>query len=158
MIAARALFVVALLWAGAADAQNVYRWTDANGKVHYGNEPPAGVKARSEVRERINSYAGPPQVQSSAAAPAKGKTSAAAPSGTVVMYATSWCGYCAQARAHFAQKGIRYVEHDVEKSAAANAEFRNLGGRGVPLIVFGLERMNGFSPDRFDAMLARASR
>ena len=148
MIAARALFVVALLWAGAADAQIVYRWTDANGKVHYGNEPPAGAKARSEVRERINSYAGPPQVQSSAAAP----------SGTVVMYATSWCGYCAQARAHFAQKGIRYVEHDVEKSAAANAEFRNLGGRGVPLIVFGRERMNGFSPDTFDAMLARASR
>jgi glutaredoxin len=148
MTAARVLLLVALLWAGASVAQNLYRWTDANGKVHYGNELPAGAKTPNEVRDRINTYSGPPQVQPSSAVAA----------GQVVMYATSWCGYCAQARAHFARKGIRYVEYDVEKSAAAKAEFKRLGGRGVPLILYGRERMNGFSPGSFDAMHARASR
>lgn len=76
----------------------------------------------------------------------------------VVMYATSWCPYCAKARAYFARAGIAYVEHDVEKSASANAEFKRLGGRGVPLILVGRERMNGFSEQGFEDMLARASR
>ena len=76
----------------------------------------------------------------------------------VVMYATSWCPYCAKARAYFARKGIAYVEYDIEKSAAVNAEFKRLGGRGVPLILVGKEKMSGFSERGLDAMLARAGR
>jgi glutaredoxin len=76
----------------------------------------------------------------------------------VVMYATSWCPYCAQARAYFARAGIAYVEHDVEKSARANAAFKRLGGRGVPLIVVGREKLNGFSEQGFEHLLAHAAR
>lgn len=82
----------------------------------------------------------------------------AAAAGPVVMYATSWCPYCAKARAYFGRKGIAYTEYDVEKSPTANAEFRRLGGRGVPLILVGREKMSGFSEAGFDALLARASR
>jgi glutaredoxin len=76
----------------------------------------------------------------------------------VVMYATSWCPYCAQARAYFKESGIAYVEHDVEKSASAKAEFKRLGGRGVPLIVVGREKLNGFSEQVLEALLAHAAR
>jgi len=76
----------------------------------------------------------------------------------VVMYATSWCPYCAKARAYFAQSGIAYVEHDVEKSATARAEFKRLGGRAVPLIVVGREQMNGFSEVGFEFLMTRAAR
>ena len=31
----------------AAQAQQMYRWTDKNGKVHYGQNPPAGVAAKA---------------------------------------------------------------------------------------------------------------
>lgn len=82
----------------------------------------------------------------------------AAAAGPVVMYATSWCPYCAKARAYFGRKGIAYTEYDVEKSPTANAEFKRLGGRGVPLILVGREKMSGFSEQGFDALLARASR
>jgi glutaredoxin len=82
----------------------------------------------------------------------------AAVAGPVVMYATSWCPYCAKARAYFGKKGIAYTEYDVEKSPSAKAEFRRLGGRGVPLILVGREKMSGFSEEGFDALLARASR
>lgn len=90
-------------------------------------------------------------------APAVPRTQAAA-AGPVVMYATSWCPYCAKARAYFGRKGIAYTEYDVEKSPTANAEFKRLGGRGVPLILVGREKMSGFSEEGFDALLARASR
>lgn len=132
----------------------IYRWTDEKGRVVYGNEPPSSTKA-SVVQDRINSYGGTPQVQR---APASPKPAAASPAGAVVMYATSWCKYCAQARSYFTRKGIAYVEHDVEKSAAANAEFKRLGGRGVPLIVYGGDTMRGFSEPSFEAFIARKPR
>lgn len=72
----------------------------------------------------------------------------------VVMYATDWCPYCARARAHFRKHGIDYVEFDIEKSASARAQHQRLGGRGVPLILVGERRMNGFSEARFDAVYA----
>lgn len=80
------------------------------------------------------------------------------PSQPVVMYATSWCPYCAKARAYFTRNRIAYVEHDVEKSAAARAEFRRLGGRGVPLILVGRERLDGFDELAFEFALQKASR
>jgi len=146
--------MMALLAAGSAAAQGIYRWTDENGKVQYGTNPPASAKAR-EVRDRVNSYSGPVEVQR-APAPAPGKSAVAA--AQVVMYATSWCGYCAQARAYFAKKGIAFVEHDVEKSAAANADFKRLGGKGVPLIVYAGYTMSGFNEQGFESLVARAKR
>jgi glutaredoxin len=76
----------------------------------------------------------------------------------VVMYATDWCPYCARARAHFRRNGIDYVEYDIEKSASARAEHKRLGGRGVPLILIGEQRMDGFSETRFDALYAPSRR
>ena len=74
----------------------------------------------------------------------------------VKMYATSWCPYCARARAYFAKRGVAYTEVDVEKSAEGRAEFRRLGGRGVPLIVVGDQRMNGYSEARLAQLLGAA--
>jgi glutaredoxin len=63
----------------------------------------------------------------------------------VRMYATDWCPFCEKARAFFKRHGIPYVEHDIEKSPGANAEYRRLGGRGIPLIFVGERRVNGFN-------------
>ncbi|MBX3664522.1 MAG: glutaredoxin family protein [Burkholderiales bacterium] len=68
----------------------------------------------------------------------------------VVMYATSWCPYCQQARNYFRQQGIPYVEHDIEKDAAARRDYRAFGGRGVPVIFVDKRRMNGFSISGFE--------
>ena len=80
------------------------------------------------------------------------------PAQPVVMYATSWCPYCAKARAHFARTGTAYTEYDIEKSADARAEFKRLGGRGVPLILVGNEKMAGFNELAFESLLVRAGR
>lgn len=92
-----------------------------------------------------------------AAAPAHAETVAPSPP-RVVMYATDWCGYCARARAYFEENGIAYTELDIDKSHAAHAQFKRLGGRGVPLILVGRERVNGFSELAFEFALQKASR
>lgn len=40
--------------ASAVGAQQIYRWTDENGKVHFGNQPPAGTKDL-EAKDRAKS-------------------------------------------------------------------------------------------------------
>jgi mycoredoxin len=75
----------------------------------------------------------------------------------VKMYATSWCPYCAKARAYFARRGIAYVEVDIEKSREGRAEYDRLGARGsIPVILVGPRRMNGFSEARLSQLLAEA--
>jgi hypothetical protein len=43
-----------LLLASAAPAQGVYKWVDANGKVHYGSQPPTTEKAPEPVKLHNN--------------------------------------------------------------------------------------------------------
>lgn len=68
----------------------------------------------------------------------------------VVMYATSWCPYCQQARNYFREQGIPYFEYDIEKNAEARQACKAFGGRGIPVIFVGKRRMNGFSVAGFN--------
>ena len=63
----------------------------------------------------------------------------------VHLYATDWCGYCKATRAFFEANGIRYTEHDIEKSSDALLTHRKLGGNGVPLVVIGDEVIKGYN-------------
>jgi hypothetical protein len=42
----RYLLALLIVAAGAAQAQQLYRWTDKDGKVQYGQNPPPGVAAK----------------------------------------------------------------------------------------------------------------
>lgn len=67
--------------------------------------------------------------------------------GGIVLYATEWCGYCQLTRELFAANGIDYVEYDIEKSPERNREYRELGGRGVPLVNVAGTVIHGYAPD-----------
>ena len=67
--------------------------------------------------------------------------------GGIVLYATEWCKYCEKTRELFAENGIAYVEYDIEKSPERNREYRQLGGRGVPLVNVGGTVIHGYAPD-----------
>ncbi|NHC45656.1 mycoredoxin [Motilibacter aurantiacus] len=56
----------------------------------------------------------------------------------VVMYSTTWCGYCRRLKSAMDRAGIAYSEVDIEQDAAA-AEFVmgvNGGNRTVPTVRF----------------------
>lgn len=70
----------------------------------------------------------------------------------VIMYATSWCGYCRKARNYFKANNIVFTEYDIEKDKRAKKQYDAMGGRGVPVILVGKQRMNGFSVSGFKRM------
>lgn len=121
----------------------IYKWTDAQGRVHYGDNPADTVQAE-KVTVEINSYE---HVSYDAV-----DSSQAVDSRKVIMYSTSWCGYCKQARRYFQQQGIAFTEFDIEKDRGAKRRYDKLGGRGVPVILVGEKRMNGFSVQGFQRL------
>lgn len=125
---------------------DVYRWTDEHGHIHFGDKPPAGTTTE-QVEIRINTYTSPQIV--SRPAERRAKVEGRKP---VVMYSASWCGVCKRAMAYFKAKDIPYQDYDVENSAKGRADFKRLGGRGVPIILVGDARMNGYSPAHFERL------
>lgn len=59
---ARALVLIVLLTASAIAAAQIYRWTDEQGRVHYGSQPPPGQKAES-VKQQPSGSATPQDMQ-----------------------------------------------------------------------------------------------
>lgn len=78
----------------------------------------------------------------------------------VVMYSTSWCGYCRRARSYFTQKKIEFVEKDIEQdSEAAREMMQKVGGRsGVPVIDIDGTIIQGFDVYGIENALARRSK
>ena len=75
----------------------------------------------------------------------------------IEIYTTSRCPYCRQAKAYMDERGIEYLEKNVEEDLELRKEFRARGGRGVPyLFVYG-EPMRGFDAARFEKLRAQGT-
>lgn len=124
----------------------IYQWKDANGVIQFGDRPPPSKKVK-RIELEINSYE---SVTVETFVPFKNNRPSRGKS--VVMYSTSWCGYCKKARIYMKSKSIPFKEYDIEKSAKARRDYDKLNGRGVPVLLIGNKRMNGFSINRFKAL------
>lgn len=73
----------------------------------------------------------------------------------VVIYTTSWCGWCDKTRKWLDAKGVTYVDKDVERDEEAADEMRRLagGGAGVPVVVIDGEVIRGFNQSRMEQLL-----
>ncbi|MBT2971931.1 MAG: hypothetical protein B6D72_03085 [gamma proteobacterium symbiont of Ctena orbiculata] len=122
---------------GSVSADAIYQWRDENGKIHFGDRPPATEESKP-VTVKPNLYQAP-----------KYKSITASGREKVVMYSTKRCGYCKKARRYFKRNAIPYVEYDVETSQKGRRDYKKLGGKGVPIILVGKRRLNGFSEAGF---------
>lgn len=135
-------FIVCVLCFSADMAcAGVYKWVDENGKVHFSDRVPGGAQAE---QVKIRTYSGPAEVSND---------SSQTNSRGIRLFTTSWCGVCKKAKTYLQQKGIAFTEYDVEKSVFGKSEYKRLRGTGVPIILVGKKRMNGFSPVRLDQLL-----
>lgn len=124
-------------------AAEINKWKDVYGKIHFGDRPPSNVEIE-RVTIKINSYTAPPIVDTLKADFGQSKT--------LIIYVTSWCPYCKRARKYFRSKQIRFKEYDVETSAKGRRDYKRLKAPGVPLILYGQEKMVGFDEAGFDEM------
>ncbi|MCU7838810.1 MAG: DUF4124 domain-containing protein [Candidatus Thiodiazotropha sp. (ex Troendleina suluensis)] len=133
------LLILAGIGANLSVADAIYRWRDEDGKVHFGDRQPAYVESES-VTVKPNVYHSPSiEKLSHGSASNEG----------VVMYSAKWCGYCKKARKYFKSHSIAYEEYDVESSAKGKRDYKKLGASGIPIILVGTRRLNGFSEASF---------
>ena len=62
----------------------------------------------------------------------------------IVMYSTSWCPYCARARALLQHKGVQFEDIDIEAQPQRRQEMQDRSGRRtVPQIFIGNHHVGG---------------
>jgi glutaredoxin-like YruB-family protein len=71
----------------------------------------------------------------------------------ITLYSARNCPHCRRARQYLEHKGLRFQELDVERNARAQKAFARLGARGVPVILIGETRIDGFDRRRLDQAL-----
>lgn len=74
----------------------------------------------------------------------------------VVMFGATWCGYCAANRRIFAERGVQYVEIDIDRDPGALAFMqKTLGSPGVPTTVLGTRLIPGFSAPELELAIQK---
>lgn len=144
------LALALVLAAGLAQAQlgqpHLFKWTDANGKVHYTDQPPP-PSARQIERKNLS------------AANTDGlpfELAEAVRNNPVTLYTTPKCPPCDQARAMLARRGVPYSEKIVA-TAEDLARLRQAGGeQTLPFLTIGRMKQSGFEPGAWDAALTAA--
>lgn len=156
-----ALFVVFFLTPMAALSSEIYKWVDDNGRVHYSDKAPTDESSKNieplVLEPKINTIksvdvTASDFLESAARVREQREKQKAAKDKRVVMYSTTWCGVCKSARKYFQANNIPFSEYDVETSERGRRDYARLKGRGVPIILVGKKRMNGFSSARFQKM------
>ena len=71
----------------------------------------------------------------------------------VVIYTTSECPYCKQAKQFLARKGVPFREVNIDMSLTGKDDFNRLGGSGVPLIMVGDHKIQGFNQEALERLL-----
>lgn len=127
----------------------IYKWTDKNGVIHYSENKPEEIiveefQLKSYSAVTIEETKGTIDTE-----PNDKKASWKRPK-KVVMYSAEWCGACKQAKKYFSKNNISYTNYDVEKNESAKRRYKKMGAKGVPVILVGKQRMNGFSVAGFN--------
>jgi len=143
-----------------ASAEAVYKAVGPDGEITYSDKPPA-ERARTTTLEFRNLPSSPLPTQvlrfrEQLEKSAESRISAArAPrAGNVALFTASWCGHCKRAKAHLASAQINYVEYDIEHVDGMRAFIGAGGSGGVPLLVAGDRRVQGYSSAAYEQLAA----
>jgi len=142
-----------------------YQYTDDRGNVVISDHPPQGRDAK-EKQLRDDGISWSSRGEADIPASAKGQPPAGEMNGkpdlsavTVVMYRTSWCGYCKQAASYVRSLGARLVEYDIDKDPDRKAEMKQKSGgsTGVPLLDTDGTIIRGYAPQAIRAAMEKSA-
>ena len=152
MTRAIVLFVIALSAVGVS-AQQMYRWTDENGRVHITDTPPPrGAKGVQKSR----GAAAPATAQEGAGQQSYDLT-LAMKEYPVSLYTSPMCkDACQKARDHLNKRGVPFREIQVW-DIDSNEELKRISGSSqVPTVVVGTSVQKGYEITAFDELLDSA--
>jgi glutaredoxin len=146
----------------AIHADTVYRSVGPDGKVTYSPRPPADGKIdKTLVFENLPSSPLPDSVLRHRRELMKSVNQRLADAGKanraqLAFFMAQWCGYCKQAKRYLAEKGIRHAEYDIDTAEGMRAFVEAGEVRGIPVMLFNGQRVQGFSRGAYDALFASA--
>jgi glutaredoxin-like YruB-family protein len=72
----------------------------------------------------------------------------------VVVYTTSWCGWCRKTLAFLDQRGVTYENRNIEEDEMWREELiEKTGGTSIPVVEIDGEIVRGYDPQRMAALL-----
>ena len=151
----RYLLLMLFISTSGLSMAEIYKWVDANGKVHFSDKAPDNKNVETVDEQQLASRASSYTQAEIKLLPAD--SFAYRKHQKLIMYTTSSCGYCAKARKYFAKQSIPFKEKNIETSEKYNREFKKIGGKGVPVILWGKNKMNGFSVEKFERMYEKST-
>ena len=73
---------------------------------------------------------------------------------TITLYNKPGCGQCMFTKKFLEKNQITFIEKDIQKSAQALEEVKNLGYASLPVVVIdGQESFSGYQSDRLQALV-----
>lgn len=72
------------------------------------------------------------------------------------LYSAPGCGHCRQLKAHLQRLKVPFQEFDISRNRRAQSDFQRLGARGVPVLLIGDQRLDGYHPQRLEKLLRNA--
>lgn len=135
------------LAAGPSAAQQLYRWVDKEGGVHYTQSPPPPGAAKSLQQRKLSASV----VETSGASYAMQMATRNFP---VALYVQAGCGApCQDAQNHLKKRGVPFREVSVS-SAAEIEELKKIAGSfQVPVMTVGSQALLGFEPGQWKSAL-----
>ncbi|CAG0986133.1 hypothetical protein BURK2_02121 [Burkholderiales bacterium] len=134
-----------LLVAVSAQGQQMYRWTDAEGRVHYSDQPPPkdakNVQAKNLGANIVETDALPYATQ------------VARRRNPVTLYVFDCGDVCSQARNLLRSRGVPFNEVDTRQQANLEKLKALTGGTDVPVLVVGDTVVNGYETGRWQTAL-----
>ena len=141
------LLSLALLATGA-DAQNLYRWVDKSGKVHYSDQPPP-----KEIKKVDQPRLGTSTIETSGLPYGAQQAARDFP---VTLFTSSDCkAECDTARAFLRKRGIPFSESAVATSDDTAAFKKRFGSDNVylPSMTVGSQKQQGFEEGAWNSLL-----
>jgi glutaredoxin len=156
-----AVCVLSISLAISAAAETVYKAVGPDGEITYSDKPPTDKARTTNTLEFRNLPSSPLPAhvlrfreQLEKSAESRIKAARAPRAGDVALFSASWCGHCKRAKAHLAADQIAYVEYDIESVEGMRAFIGAGGSGGVPLLVAGERRIQGYSAPAYDRLVA----
>lgn len=138
------------LAASSVCAQQMYRWVDKDGKVHYTQTPPPPGAAKS-VQSRVTPGA------AAGASTLPFVTQLAAKNYPVTLYTSPECAEpCKEARDLLAKRGVPHRAVEVSDQKTFDELKRATGSNSVPVMLVGTAMEKGFEESRYHAALDAA--
>lgn len=143
----------------ASTRSSFYQWVDERGSVHF-------VASLDEVpaawRSRAGQVALDPAAftQTGPSAPRKARSTGAieiaeaASARDVTVYTAPWCGWCRKTLAFLDERGVDYVNKDIDADEGHAEELREKsGGSAIPFVEIGDTQIRGFDPGAMASLL-----